>query len=139
MISVQFSIYRVLSELVPFLESDIPPWVFFTVLKFSKWYQIAQSVSYKTDICNVLFTYSTKTVVRFLFLNTFIKFLQTVYVCKCLGVYPKLLALNRKDFQFRDILVLVKVGKTGSFILDYYGFLFILKMYIETIKKSKHQ
>ena len=34
-----------------------------------------------------------------------------LYFCKCLGVHPKLLALNRKDFHFCDILFLLKAVK----------------------------
>ena len=31
-----------------FTKSNIAPWVFFTIFKFYKWYQIAQSVTYST-------------------------------------------------------------------------------------------
>ena len=34
-------------------------------------------------------------------------------------MFCKLLALNRSDFQFCDILILLKAGKTESFVLDF--------------------
>ena len=30
------------------IKSDTPPWVFFTIFKSHKWYQIAQRISYAT-------------------------------------------------------------------------------------------
>ena len=34
--------------LVSFTKSKTPPWVFFTILKLYKWYQIVQSITYST-------------------------------------------------------------------------------------------
>ena len=54
-----------------------------------------------------------------IFLIDFLNLSKNQCFCKCLGVYPKLLALDRKDFQFSDILILLKVEDTESFVLDF--------------------
>ena len=45
------------------------------------------------------------------------------------GSILKLLALNSKDFQFRDIPILQKAGKTESFVLDCRDVHFLLQKF----------
>ena len=49
------------------------------------------------------------------FLIAFLNLSRPSIFCKCLGVYLKLLAKDSQDFQFRDILILLKAGKIKSF------------------------
>ena len=37
---------QALSRLLDFTKSNSPPWVFFTLFKLYKWYQIAQRITY---------------------------------------------------------------------------------------------
>ena len=43
---------------------------------------------------------------------------------------PKHLALNRKDFQPRDVPILLKTGKTGSLFSDCRDVQFLLQKYV---------
>ena len=45
------------------------------------------------------------------------------------GSISQTLALNRKDFQFRNILILVNTRKTESFVLDYRDVYFLLQKF----------
>ena len=86
----------------------------------------------KTDICNVLLTTSKSRILKFSFLIAFLNLSRSSIFLKMFGSIsqPKHLALNRKDFPPRDMLILLKTGKTESLFSDCRDVQFLLQKYV---------